>query len=84
MNENVVVAEKYIKTLNNKIYKHMTATSKNVYCDKYIDTVDKHNNTHYRTINMKPIDVKTSTYTDFDLANNNKDPKFKVGDHVKK
>ena len=28
---NYVVAERYIRTLKNKIYKHMTAISKNVY-----------------------------------------------------
>ena len=32
---------------------------------------------------MKPIDVTFSTYIDFGIANNNKDPNFKVGDHVR-
>ena len=77
-----VVDEKYITTLKNKIYKHMNAKSKNVYCDKWDDTVDKHNNTYHRTINMKHTDVKRSIFIDFDLENNDEDPKFKVGDHV--
>ena len=77
-----VVDEKYIKTLKNKIYKHMNAKSKIVYCDKLDDTVDKHNNTYHRTINMKHTDVERSILFDFDLENNDKDPKFKVGDHV--
>ena len=31
---------------------------------------------------MKPIDVKSSTYIDFDKKNNKEDLKFEVGDHV--
>ena len=45
------------------------------------DRVGKYNNT-YRTINMKPVDVKDNTYIDF-KKEINKDPKFKVGDHVR-
>ena len=36
-----VVAEQFIRTLKNKIYKHMTAVSKNVYIDKLDDIVDE-------------------------------------------
>ena len=32
---------------------------------------------------MKPVDVKDNEYIDFDKQINNKDPKFKVGDHVR-
>ena len=32
---------------------------------------------------MKPVDVKSSTYIDFNKENNKQDPKFKVGDHVR-
>ena len=32
---------------------------------------------------MKPVDVKSSTYTDFDKTDNKKEPKFKVGDHIR-
>ena len=32
---------------------------------------------------MKPIDVKDNTYIDFEKEVNDKDPKFKVGDHVR-
>ena len=53
-----VVAERFIRTLKNKTYKHMTAFSKNVYFDVLNDIVDKYNNTHHRTIKMKPIDVR--------------------------
>ena len=44
--------------------------------------VYKYNNIYPSTINMKPLDVKSSTYIDFDKKNNKEDPKFKVGDHV--
>ena len=45
-----VVAERFIRTLKNKIYKHMTAVSKNVYFDVLDDIVDKYNDTYQRTI----------------------------------
>ena len=60
----------------------MTAISKNVYIDKLDDIVNEYNNT-YRTIKMKPVDVKDNTYIDFEKEVNDKDPKFKVGDHVR-
>ena len=53
-----VVAERFIRTLKNKLYKHMTATAKNVYYDDLDDVVSKYNNTKHRTIKMKPKDVK--------------------------
>ena len=49
-----VVAERFIRTLKNKIYKYMTSISKNVYIDKLDDIVDEYNNTYHRTIKMKP------------------------------
>ena len=52
-----VVAERFIRTLKNKIFKHMTAILKNVYFDVLGDIVNKYNNTVDRTIKMKPIDV---------------------------
>ena len=59
-----VVAERFIRTLKNKIYKYMTSISKNMYIDKLNDIVDEYNNTHHRTIKMKSIDVKDNTYID--------------------
>ena len=61
----------------------MTSVSKNVYIDKLDDIVDEYNNTYHRTIKMKPVDVKDNTYIDFNKEVNDKDPKFKVGGHVK-
>ena len=61
----------------------MTSISKNVYIDKSDDLVNKYKNTYYRTIKMKPVDVKSSTYFDFNKENNKEGPKFKVSDHVR-
>ena len=57
-----VVAERFIRTLKNKIYKYMTSISKNVYIDKLDDIVDEYNNTYHTSIKMKPVDVKDNTY----------------------
>ena len=78
-----IVAERFIKTLKGKIYKYMTSISKNVYIDKLDDIVDKYNNTYHTAIKMKPIDVKDNTDINTSKEINNKDPKFKVGDHVR-
>ena len=78
-----VVAERFIRTLKNKIYKCMTALSKNVYIDKLDDIVNEYNNTYHRTIKMIPVDVKENTYIDFEKEVNNKDPTLKVGDHLR-
>ena len=77
-----VVAQRFVRTLNNKLYKHMTTTGKNVYYDVLDDVVNKYNNTKHSTIKMKPIDVKNNkrVYTD---EHNEKDSKFKIGDRVR-
>ena len=61
----------------------MTATSENVYFNMLDHTVNKYNNTVHRTIKMKPVDVENNTYVDSKKEVNDKDPKFKVGDHVR-
>ena len=81
--EKSVVAERVIRTLKTKIYKYMTLVLKNAYIDKLDDTVGEYNNTYHRTIKMKPVDVKDNAYIDFKKEVNDKDPKFKVGDHVR-
>ena len=78
-----VVAEKFIKNLKNKIFKHMTAVSKNVWFDVLGDIVDDCNNTFHRIIGMKPIDIKSDSCADYNVSSNENDPKFKVGDHVR-
>ena len=78
-----VVAKRFIKNLKYNIYKHMTADSKNVYLDVLNNLVDKCNNTFHRTMEMKPIDVKSDSYAEHNVDSNEKDPKYKVGDHVR-
>ena len=78
-----VVAEEFIRTLKTKIYKYMTAISKNVYIDKLNDMVNEYNNTYHRAIKMKPVGVKDNTYIYFKKEVNDKDPKFKVGDYMR-
>ena len=77
-----VIAEIFIRTLKNKIYKYMTSISKTVYIDKLDDIVNKYNNT-YSTIKMKPVDVKSNTYIDFSKEVNDKNPKSKIADNVR-
>ena len=78
-----VVAERFIRTLKNKIYKCMTLISKNVYIDKLDDIVNEYNNTYHRTIKMKLIDVKDNTTINIDKEVNDNDSKLKVGNHVR-
>ena len=61
----------------------MTSISKNVYIDKLDDIVNEYNNGYHRTIKMKPVDLKNNTYIYSNKEVNDKDPKFKGGDHVK-
>ena len=78
-----VVADRFIRTLKTKVYKYMTSISKNVFIDKLDDIVNEYNNTYHITIKTKPFDVEHNTYIDSNKEFNDKDPKFKVGDHVK-
>ena len=77
------VAERIIRTLKNKILKHMTVISKHVYFDVLDDIVNKYNNTAHRTIKMKPLDVTPSSHAEYNEDSNKKNPKFKVGDRVR-
>ena len=61
----------------------MTANSENVYFDFLNDIADEHNSTYHKTIKMKPIDVKSDSFAEYNEESNEKDPKFKVGDHVR-
>ena len=60
-----VVAERFIRTLNNTIYKYMASISKNVYIDKLADIVNKYKYIYHRIIKIKPVDLKSNTYTGF-------------------
>ena len=71
-----VVAERFIRTLKNKIYKHVTAISKNVYFDVLNDVVDKYNNTYHKTVKMKPIDIKSDSFAQYNEESNEKNRKL--------
>ena len=77
-----VVAERVIRTLKNKIFKNMTAVPWDVYFNVLDDIVKKYNNTVHRTIKIKPIDVTSDSYAEYNKDFNVTKPKFKVGDHV--
>ena len=74
-----VVAERFIRTLKNKIFKYMISVLKNV--DELDDIVNKYN-TYYSTIKMEPVDVKPSAYVDSSKEISYQDPKFEIGDIV--
>ena len=60
-----VVPERFIRTLESKIYKYMISISKNMHADKLDNIVNKYNNTYHRTIKMKSVDVQDNKYIDF-------------------
>ena len=87
-----VVIERFIRTLKNKFYKHMTVTGKNVYYDVLDDIVNEYINTKHSTIKMKPKDVGYNNERVYIDEHNEKDTtkssslegsRFKVGDRVR-
>ena len=78
-----VLSERFIRTLKNNVNKYVTSILKNVYIDKLGDIIHEYNNKYHITIKRKPVDAKSDRYIDFKKENTKKDPKFKVGDHVK-
>ena len=68
------VAERFIRTLKNKTFKHMTAILKNIYFDVLYDIVNKYNNTVHKTIKMKPTDVTDDSYAEYNENSNKKIP----------
>ena len=74
-----VVAERFIRTLKNKIFKPMTAISKNV----YFDVLDVLIDIITQFIKTKPIDFTDDSYAECNEDFNKKESKFEVGDHVR-
>ena len=81
--EKSVVAERFIKTLKNKIYKHKTTICKNVYIDVLDDIVKKYDNTIHSSIKMKPKDVTDIKYVEYSEETNKKSLKSKIDDSVR-
>ena len=63
-----VVAERFVKTLENMIYKHMAAVSRNFYFDLLDGIVYKYNNAFHRTDEIKPIEVKSNSYAEYSVC----------------
>ena len=78
-----VVAERFIKTLKNKIYKHMTTIGKNVYFNVLDDIVNEYSNSIHSSIKMKPKDVKDDSFIQNVDENNKKDLELKICDHIR-
>ena len=81
--EKSVVAERFIRMLKNKIFKHMTAISKSVYLNVLDDIVNKYKNADHKTIKIKPIDVTSDSYAKYDKDSYVTKPKLKFGDNVR-
>ena len=62
-----VAVKRFIRTLMKKNLQIDEFSIKNVYIDKLDNRVNKYSNTHHSTIKMKPVDVTSSTYIDFDV-----------------
>ena len=78
-----VIAERFIRTLKNKLYKHMTTINKNVYYDVLDGIVNEYNNTKHNTIKMKPKDVKDDNNRVYIDEHNKKSARYNVGNRVR-
>ena len=67
-----VVVERFIGTLKNNIFKHMVAVSKKFYFDVWDNIVNKYNSTVHRSIKVKPINVTSDTYDEYNEDSNKK------------
>ena len=78
-----VVVERFIRTVKNKLYKHMTATDKNVYYDVLDNIVNEYNNTKHSTIKMKPKDVKNDNDRVYIDEHDKKSARYNIGNGVR-
>ena len=54
-----------------------------MYFDVLNDIVDAYKNTYHKTVKIKPIDAGDDSFAKYNEESNEKDPKFKVDDHVR-
>ena len=78
-----VVAERFIRTLKNKLYKHMTSIGKNVYYNVLDDVDNEYNNTKHNTIKLKPKDIKNDNNRVYIDEHNKESARYNVGDRVR-
>ena len=73
-----VVAERFIRTLKNRIFKPIEAALKNVYFDVLDGIVNHCHNIFHRGTKMKPVDVTSDSYAECNEDSNVTKPKFKA------
>ena len=78
-----VIAEIFIKTFKNEIYKYMTSISRNVHINKLDDIFNKYNNANHKTVKMNSVDVKQNACINSSKEINDKGSKLKIGDIVR-
>ena len=78
-----VVPERFIRTLKNKIFKHMKAISKSADFNVLDDIINKYNQKVYRAIEIKPRKVTSNSYAEYNEDSNEKVSKLKVGDQIR-
>ena len=76
------VAERFIRTLKNKIYKYMTSVSSNTYINKLDEIINKYNNSYHGTIKIRPWCKAKHIFIDFNKENNTESSRFNILDHV--
>lgn len=84
------IVERFNRTLQDKMYRYMTANNTLKYVDVLQDLVESYNHSKHRTIGMSPINVTPSNemflwlkqYKDYVFAKSFSSP-FKAGDKVK-
>ena len=59
------VAERWIRTMKEKMWKYFSANSTNVYIDVLPDLVRKYDNTRHSSINMTPVKASKKTNLGF-------------------
>ena len=83
MTEILLLLKNLLEFKKNKIYKHMPTNSESVYFNVLNYIVGEYYNTYHKTIKVKPIDVKSDSFDEYNEESNEKDPKSKVNDHVR-
>ena len=61
----------------------MTVASKNIYFNVLNDIVNKYSITYHRNTKMKPIDVKSNSYAEYNVDSTKEDSQFQLDDHVR-
>ena len=82
------ICERFNRTILNKIYKNFTLNNTTIWVKDLNKLVKEYNNSHHRTIKMKPVDASKKSNENIARKNYNfeitdKKPKFSIGDKVR-